>query len=269
LNHGGGIAGINTINARVLHNNVHDNGEDGISFGGEFDTNPLIEYNTISHNDFTGFGPNFGEGGGGKLSVTTGARVLDNKYLKNQFHGLWFDEGSKNAIVERNVFEGQKLAGLRVEVSDGVTVWHNRFINNSQNPDGSCNSTGEIEVAYSLNITVSNNTFTSKCAGPWMNDGASTKNGPTGVPIGQPTTAHVHFIHNKVTYTGTSAMLNPIGGLDECNETPQMGDDDNYFDYNTYSLPNLSQRNFMWNCRTLMTWAQWQKAGQDAHGSLK
>ena len=81
LNHAAGIkpANGNDNYEQILSNNVHDNGQEGISVGGG--TGTLVEYNTISNNNYLNLADGF-ESGGGKIAATTNAQVLNNTYIE-------------------------------------------------------------------------------------------------------------------------------------------------------------------------------------------
>jgi parallel beta-helix repeat protein len=65
LNHSAGIktgGGRGNNNEKILSNNVHDNGQEGIALA--WGNACLVEYNTIANNNFANTVDTFEEGGG-------------------------------------------------------------------------------------------------------------------------------------------------------------------------------------------------------------
>jgi parallel beta-helix repeat protein len=114
LNHGAGIkAGSGQPGddyERILSNNVHNNGQEGIAVGGG--TGTIVEYNTISNNDFAYV---LSEFGGGKIAATVNAQVINNIYSNNNGVGLWGDGGATGTIFSGNTVVNSQLEVLFLE----------------------------------------------------------------------------------------------------------------------------------------------------------
>jgi parallel beta-helix repeat protein len=263
LNHSGGIKPVenNDNYEKILSNNVHDNGEQGIAVRGGIDT--LIEYNTISNNNFANTYDGFEEGGG-KIGKTINTQVLNNTYINNNGVGLWGDSGATGVIFSGNTVKGSRLDGIRYEISHYGTISNNTLMNNAQyRGTGACTPGGQREIilAQSDHSTVSNNTITSHCAGIVMTSG----------PRNQAVDDVVE--DNITTYSGPAVLKSHIGGEDS-SIPPTLYDpaNHNYFDYNIYhfsSPTSLTLGNWMWDGTPvkLLTWLGWRAAGEDIHGA--
>jgi parallel beta-helix repeat protein len=256
LNHGAGVKPQyqNCNYERILNNNVHDNGQEGIAVGGGIGT--LVEYNTIAYNDYAYV---LSEAGGGKIAATTNAQVLNNIYTDNNNVGLWGDSGSTGSIFSGNTITGSQLDGIRYEISHYGTISNNTLTNNAQDPiSGICsNNAREIVLADSDNTQVSNNIITTNCAGITLTQGSRNRE------------VNDHITDNTITYLGTARLANRIGGLNQHQPysvfNPSNG---NYFDYNIYhfvpSAPSLS--NWVFD-RADLSWSAWLASGEDIHST--
>jgi len=258
LNHAAGIKPQygKENNEQILSNNVHDNGEEGISVGGG--TGTLIEYNTIANNNYANILYWF-EVGGGKISATVNAQILNNTYSNNNGTGIWSDCGATGTIISGNTVTGSLHDGIRYEISHYGTISNNTLTNNAQNAiSGVCTSNArEIVLADSDNTDVTGNTITTNCAGITLTQG------------GRNLEVNDAVIDNRITYPGLTKLRNPIGGVDPT--LPYTVFDpanQNYFDYNVYHFASsaLSLTNWVYNA-TGLSWAGWQAGGEDIHGS--
>ena len=261
LNHAAGIkpANGNDNGEQILSNNVHDNGQEGISVGGG--TGTLVEYNTISRNNYLNLADGF-ESGGGKIAATTNARVINNTYVNNNGNGLWGDDGATGTVFSGNTISGSRLSGIRYEISHYGTITNNTLTNNDQyQGSGTCNAGVEIFLASADHTSVSGNTITSNCAGVML-----TQDGRNSVVYNSVT-------HNTITYPGSVSIPYRIGAMDSMTPMTMFdANSNNYFDYNTYhfSSPNLlTAGNWTWNSRGNLSypWLGWQAAGEDANGT--
>ena len=260
LNHGGGIkAQYGHDNyEQILSNNVHDNGQQGIASGGG--TGTLIQYNTISNNGYANVLDSTEEGGG-KVSGTINVQVLNNTYSNNNGVGLWGDCGATGSIFSGNTITGNRLDGIRYEISHSGTISNNTLTNNAQyRGTGACtHGSREIVLTESDHTNVTNNTITSNCAGITMTQG--TRNLAVLNSV----------VHNSLTFPSVTLALiqNVIGGWDPPPSTMFDPANQNYFDYNTYDFGSptlLAQKNWQWGGSNV-TWSGWQAAGEDTNGT--
>jgi len=259
LNHATGIkpANGNDNYEQILSNNVHDNGQAGLSVGGG--TGDLVQYNTISRNNYLNLADGF-ESGGGKIAATTNAQVLDNTYVNNNGNGLWGDCGATGTVFSGNTISGSRLAGIRYEISHNATISNNTLTNNDQYQGrGTCNQAVEIFLAGTDHTNVSGNTITSNCAGILMTQDSRN-------PV-----IYNSVTNNTTTYPGSVGLPNRIGGMDS--QIPMTVFDPNshnFFDYNTYHFNSpLTLKQWTWNSRGNLSfsWLGWQAAGEDVNGT--
>ena len=259
LNHGGGIKpqyGQDNYE-QILSNNVHDNGQQGIASGGG--TGTLIQYNTISNNGYLNVLDSTEEGGG-KVAGTNNIRVLNNTYSNNNGVGLWGDCGATGTIFSGNTITGNRLDGIRYEISHNATISDNTLTNNAQyRGSGACDrNSREIVLSESDHTTVSGNTITSNCAGITMTQGTRNQ------------IVYSSVVNNSITYPGSTILQNYIGGWDPPPATSLFDPSNhNYFDYNTYHFSSptlLTLDNWRWSGLNL-TWSEWRAAGEDPNGT--
>jgi parallel beta-helix repeat protein len=279
LNHAAGIKAEygNDNYERILSNNVHNNGQQGIAVGNG--TGTLLEYDTISNNNFANT-IDGNEEGGGKIAATTNAQVINNTYSNNNGVGLWGDCGATGTVFSGNTITGNRLDGIRYEVSHYGTITNNTLINNVQyRGTGPCdNNSREIVLVDSDYTTVSHNTITSNCAGITLTQGHNIE------MVGDEITDN-----NLTLHIGSALIADRIGLFDNPGSTGWnifTANPPNFFDYNTYTFDNsvawqtvtqwLDQGgSFGDDCSTdpttcfgPYTWAGWQAHGQDIHGTV-
>ena len=261
LNHATGIKPANGSDnyEQIVGNNVHDNGQAGISVGGG--TGTLVQYNTISHNNYLNLADGF-ESGGGKIAATANAQVLNNTYINNNGNGLWGDCGATGTVFSGNTISGSRLSGIRYEISHNASISNNTLTNNDQyQGSGACNKGVEIFLASSDHANVFGNTITSNCAGILMTQDSRN-------PV-----VNNSVTHNSITYPGSVAIPSRIGAMDSM--TPMTVFDpgsQNVFDYNTYHFSSpavVMLANWTWNSRGNLSypWLGWQTAGEDINGT--
>jgi parallel beta-helix repeat protein len=266
LNHAAGIKPqYNKDNFETIINNyVHDNGQEGIAVGGG--TGTLVEYNTISSNDYAFV---LSESGGGKIAATTNARVMNNKYINNNSVGLWGDSGATGTVFSGNTIQGSQLDGIRYEISHSGTITNNTLIDNAQyQGTGACSTNArEIVLSESDTTNVSGNKITTNCGGIAITEGTRQLAFDDSIS------------NNSFSYSGNVTLPNRIGGFDAPPGTSYAGAiydpaNKDTFDNNAYhfvSRSMLNLNNWIWkgpNGRmSPLNWAEWKAAGLDAHGT--
>jgi parallel beta-helix repeat protein len=122
LNHGWGVkvkpAGDNV---QVLTNNLHDNGEGGMSAGAI--NGGLFDSNTIVHNNIDGVEWAM-EAGGAKFS-SNNITVSNNVVHDNFGEGLFTDEGGTYNTYTKNTVYKNESNGIRYEISRYGTISNN------------------------------------------------------------------------------------------------------------------------------------------------
>jgi parallel beta-helix repeat protein len=265
LNHAAGIKAGNgqglDNNEQILSNNVHNNGQEGIAVNSG--TGTVVEYNTVSSNNYLNLVAGV-EAGGGRICGTTGAQIINNTFSNNNGDGVWGDCGATSTTFLDNTITGNSLSGIRYELSHAGTISDNTLVNNAQSQAGSCNAKErEIFLVSSDNTSVAGNTITSNCAGIAL---AQDSRNPT---------VNNSVTYNSTTYSGSVVLPYGIGGIDLLAPTAEYHpSSQNYFDYNTYHFGSpsmLTLNNWLWGSAggspTQMNWSAWQAAGEDPNGS--
>jgi parallel beta-helix repeat protein len=150
LNHGIGVQG----GALIRDNNIHDNGQLGISIFG--DSNVVVENNTIASNNYAGFGTSW-EAGGGKFMRTTSLTVRGNYVHDNQGIGIGSDSDNIYTIYDNNRVENNLGAGITVETSYDTLIANNTIRGNGRAFTGGLTGAG-IYLNTSQNVEITNNT---------------------------------------------------------------------------------------------------------------
>ena len=264
LNHGAGV----TINFgwQILDNYIHNNGNLAIG-GGLGDTthpsNIQIQDNELSYNNYAHVKPAFG-GGGAKTTGTLDIVYRNNNSHNNEGSGFHSDVGTVNDLYDGNTSADNTDQGIEHEISYSGTFRNNLLSGNGYiYPSGSnwlygadlLSSTSQNDEAYCNTVEIS-------------------AQGGNGIDIiGQPReeegdseiSQNNYFHHNTVVFEGDSGWTGGARGSKTdicCVDFFSV----NSFDYNSYHLPALTQRAFIWS-ETPPTFAEFQAAGQDLHGS--
>jgi hypothetical protein len=111
--------------ARVLHNKLDNNFQEGYSVHGTgaLYQNNDISYNNTARSDCGNHGPCVGwEAGGGKGSFTTHVTMDGNTIIGNGCNGIWFDTDNYGTVIENNVVKQNCGAGIYEEQSFNFTI---------------------------------------------------------------------------------------------------------------------------------------------------
>ncbi|HTU75226.1 MAG TPA: right-handed parallel beta-helix repeat-containing protein [Trebonia sp.] len=125
------LGSYNTLSYDCLENN----GQYGFNaYAGEpGPTDILITHTEISHNDTYNWEAKedgCGCTGGGKFWYTKGATVTDNYIVNNLSVGIWADTNNAGFEFEGNYFAGNYSVGLQYEISYNALIERNTFIGN-------------------------------------------------------------------------------------------------------------------------------------------
>jgi len=263
FNHGDGIR-VN-FGWQILNNNIHHNGNLGIGGGvgggepggdGTADSRILIQGNEVAFNNYAHVNPKFGAGGI-KLVKTRELIVRGNNSHDNIGSGIHLDINNYNALYDGNTVADNTDQGIFHEISYSAVVRNNKLLRNgSIYPQGSywlyaanlLSSTSQGVEAYCNTIEVS-------AQGGNGADMLAQHRGDA-VP-----SSDNYFHHNTIQFDGNSGITGAARerGLEDFFRS-------NHFDYNAYYLPDLSRKAFAWGDK-MNTFAQFQAAGQEAHGS--
>ncbi len=262
LNHGEGIsAHIGADNIQVLGNNVHNNGEMGISVGGA--DGGLFDSNEIAKNNTDRVSTNF-EGGGTKF---TGSYIMisNNVAHDNYGVGLFTDTSGTYNTYDSNTSYHNYAGGIRYEISRYGTITNNTVYGNYGKNPGIV-YTGSDHGRISGNTVIDNGYGTIEV---WNTLGTVR----SIYPVYQVTDTQVT---NNTIYIPTTAHEGVAVGFQDFGTPLQprvFSDPTNFFDYNIYQFQSLGRPIWHWgetsNVYAAISWATWRADGQDPNGTLR
>jgi hypothetical protein len=265
LNHGDGI-NVN-FGWQILSNYIHHNGVLGIN-GGLGDTtqqsNLLIQGNELAFNNYAHVKTAFGAGGA-DTARTLGAVYRGNYSHDNEGSGFHSDIGTIDDLYDNNISEHNTDQGIEHEISYHGTIRNNHLLSN-----GYIHPTW-THWLYGANLL----SATSQDDEAYCNVVEVAAQGGNGIDIigqkhsaapgGSTISQNNYFHHNTVVFRGASGVTGAAPGskTDACCINFYNV---NRLDYNTYHLPSLSQKAFVW-ANNRDSFAQLQAAGLEVHGS--
>jgi hypothetical protein len=264
---------------QVLNNYSHDNGDFGMAMGvgggnpdgtGTLASNILIQGNEISHNDYARVMPAFGAGGI-KGARTRGLIFRGNYVHDNHGPGLWTDISNYDGLYDNNTIADNDDSGAFHEISYGATVMrNNKLLRNAYNvpANGSGGFRTNLFSSTSQGVEAYCNTIeVSATGGNAMVILASDRGSDASPPSTKYISSGNYFHHNTVSWDG-SGNLGAVGGVNyDTTGQPNFYTVNPGFDYNEYHLPSLSNSTFQWAGNSAKTFAQFQAAGMDTHGT--
>jgi parallel beta-helix repeat protein len=280
LNHGMGIRVA--LGMQILNNYIHNNGQLGI--GGGLATNSttrstpsgiVIAGNVITYNNYAHFLPQFGSGGI-KICATKGVVIRSNTITNNDGAGIHFDMSDESPLIDGNtVTDNTGGGGVEYEVSlSSATVRNNISVRNgaelptesgsnanvasyaSTGVEAYCNVLGMPNVAHAQGFLL-----------------IGSNRGYNPYPPGQYLTATGNtFHHNTIIWDPSATAIVGYQQADAANQ-PNFFADNTPPDFNMYHIPNLSTANFIYDNNNSQknsrkTFAQYQAAGADVHGTV-
>lgn len=254
FNHGEGVHVGNQ--GKVVHNNLHDNGQFGIAGSGK---NILIDDNEIAHNNYAGFNYSWGAGGS-KFVFTEGLVVRNNKVHDNEGPGLWTDIENANVLYENNSTSHNKVAGIFHEISYDAVIRSNTVEDDGFNPKGSGPWWGAgIVVSASSHVEVYDNHVINCMNGIVIlqDERGSSKFRGTKYLV------HDLYVHdNEITQSqGVAAafVAKPSFG------SAPFSASNNRFEHNTYRLSDPKCKCYNWAGKNLSK-DEWRGQGLDREG---
>jgi hypothetical protein len=283
LNHGDGINGA--FGMQILNSLITLNGQEGIG-GGMPATAAItpsrfvVQGNTITFNNYAHVDPGFGAGGF-KVGNTAGAVVRGNTISNNLGNGLHFDVDSISPLIDGNTvtnnFDSAATSsgdGIRFEIGNvGATVRNNVIRFNGASGTGASSQMSSASSAgaqmYCNVVEMSNSAHENGFVVAAGNRGNNTTQpflNQKIVSIGN----YVH--HNTVIWdNGSSATVGYT--LNDAVNQPNFFADNTPPDYNTYHISDTTLTRFIYDndntgSNTHKTFAQFQAAGADVHGTI-
>jgi parallel beta-helix repeat protein len=140
-----GISGIGS-GVEIARNTATNNGQLGIH-AHHLDAGRIVQ-NVASRNNTERFSPE-AAAGGIKITATRGVTVDGNRVEMNAAKGIWLDVSTKDAVLVRNLVQGNSGPGLMAEVSARLLIAGNVAIENDRG----------IYVLESNDVRIWNNTL--------------------------------------------------------------------------------------------------------------
>ncbi len=214
----------------VVASTVEDNGRLGIGGGGR---GVVVADDTVTGNG-VGAGRKGFEAGGIK-TVGDGVTIAGDTVSRNGGTGIWTDGDAEGVVVRDDTVTGN-LTGIHIEISSAVSVTGDTVTGNAK---------VGILVTGSSRVTVTGDTVADDGGGILLG-GVDRGRGRHGARV----LDQVTVTRNRVTDAGTTGLHQalPAGRLVS-------------FDRDTYR-----DERFVWQGRPV-TFAQWQAAGQERHGT--
>ncbi|MDX2149519.1 MAG: right-handed parallel beta-helix repeat-containing protein [Bryobacteraceae bacterium] len=232
-NHGLGIK-VGT-RGKMLNNFVHHNGQMGINIGnGE---NQLVEGNELSYNNWAGYHMGW-EAGGSKFSYTKNLVVRGNYAHHNNGGGLWTDIDNIDTLYENNRITDNAGTGLSHEISYDCIIRNNVIERNGVGAPWLWGA--QIQIQNSQGCEVYNNTVRTDARGG--NGLALIQQNRGYGGYGPYLTMNNYVHHNTVIHDGNSAGNGAVADF----QNGSFFNQNNRFDYNTYRVKSLSNRNWAW-----------------------
>jgi parallel beta-helix repeat protein len=252
LNHGIGVQG----GAIIRNNNVHDNGELGLSIYGE--DHVLVQGNTLAYNNYAGYGTSW-EAGGGKFMRTSHLTVRGNYVHENRGVGIGSDSDNIFTVYEGNRIEKNSGTGLVVETSFKTLITDNVIRGNGFAFTGGLTGAG-IYLNTSQNVEIVNNTVFKNQQGIGI---FSAKRGSG--PHGHYVTKNDYVHDNAITLMAKSAT-----GITSDIQA-DFKSNNNRFQDNHYTLCGLAYF-AVWNGKNGYRYADakaWVASGFDTRSTFK
>ena len=252
--------GIHASSNQTISNNyIHHNVQIGLD-GGPL-SNVIIENNDLSFNNTGHFDPNWDAGGSKIIGGQAGSYFVTwrNNHLHDNYgQAIWSDTNVHNALYEGNLIENNWGAGLFHEISWAATVRGNLLRNNMQaelNLGLSCAHGAQIAANNSQDMVITGNTVEAY--------------GTNAICLQSTTRTSTQSVFPQslanISVTNNVVKLRGVVTIGWVGDVPAHGIS---FSGNTYYVDVLSNRYWMPNQRSNMTWQEWQAAGQDTTGTL-
>jgi parallel beta-helix repeat protein len=281
LNHGMGVR--LGYRFHVLNNYIHDNGETGIGGGIGWRAAPstqstnagiVIQGNTINHNDYAHFDPQFGSGGI-KIGSTTGIVVRGNTIQNNEGSGIHFDDDSGNVLVDDNtITDNSDADGLQQEIGVGTSIFRNNVVLRNGAQVNGQNWSFQIAMRVSPGVETYCNVLEVP-SGRGVNGwgiGATNRRSSSYPPYQYRTSFGNYFHHNTLIWDAGATGDSGFSFNDPENQ-PNFFAKNRPPDYNTYHLPNISAAQFVYDNDTSRsnkrkTFRNHQASGADVHSTV-
>jgi parallel beta-helix repeat protein len=255
--------GVNGSNARVSNVYTHHNGRYGLVVtepcaGCSGPVGVIIQGSEIAFNNTRRLPTDYDAGGTKFSGGTVGMIVRGNRVHDNYGSGLWWDGYNRNARVYGNVIYDNRNWGIMYELSLGGTKIHDNTLTGNGIGDSTADWSNNVQLLVSCSdgsaggIEIYRNRISGSAYPLALLNNGSHPLGTTGVDV-----------HDNVMMLRSSTAR--VGAIASDGMTELFGAAaNNRFDHNTYRVPDRGAY-WAWDGQ-MLTWSQWQAAGNDAHG---
>ena len=243
----GNRTGVSVANNSVVrHNAIHHNSSGG--YTGFRAVNTLFENNEIAYN-----------GAEQKMLYTVDVTFRNNYVHHNVSDGIWFDTDNRNTVIEGNRVEDQGRNGIFYEISDTALIRNNTVLRSGE---------AGIFISTAKNVEIRDNTLQDNFRGIWYFLNCDAIGDGIVVYDLANNNAHDNIIRVGTT---SGAFANGFGYLAICTSTqaaPYVNGSKNLkFTNNTYYVPSLATKYWVWGLNGLRFWSEWQALGHDTTGA--
>lgn len=253
-NHG---QALNFTNGTIVVGNLIDkNGQMGYSGDG---ANWILDGNEIRDSGYSGV-DYLWEGGGGKITTTTGGVIRNNCVHGNVGAGIWGDEDADGVTVDRNKVFDNTETGIMHEISEGTTISNNVVFNNGIAMQGGYWNP-QILISSASGADVFGNT---------VDMPATYGNGIT--IVNQDRAPHTPAINNDV-HNNVVTNRSANDGMSGATNDGLVGDDtavygQNSFHDNVYHVTDTAGEYWTWDGIDFRNFASMQSAGRETGSTI-
>ena len=265
LNHGAAVRMASY--EKILKNNIHHNGQLGLSvIGLSSGANILVQDNIIAYNNTRGFDWTW-SAGGTHLAETTNLVVQGNYVHDNRGPGIWVDFENYNWLIQGNRTANNFTAGIFDELSYDGIVRYNVVQNDASFPGhAGLWWTAGIRVHASPNAQIYGNSVIN-CGDGIGAVSNARGSGNRGAFLVQNLSVHDNVIVQSAGSAAGAVADSTTNGGYYLNVYSTSWN--NHWQSNTYKLPN-SVNLYIWKGGSGyagMDATQWQSFGQDTAGT--
>jgi parallel beta-helix repeat protein len=243
----------------------------GAQIGVAVPNNSLVKNNKIHHNTIGGYngwkvvntvfdGNEIAYNGPTQKVIGTDRVTFRNNFVHHNVNdGIFYDSDNTNALIEGNRVEDNGRAGIFYEVSSAAVIRNNTV---SRQGD-----TG-IFISTAKNVEIYGNTLQDNFRSiQYFLNCDAVGGGTLGFDLSSNST------HDNTIRVGNTsgAFANGFGYLSSCTSTqvaPYLNGSKNLtFTRNTYVVPSMTTKYWLWGLGSLKFWNEWQALGQDTTGT--
>jgi hypothetical protein len=281
LCHGDGIA--IAFGMQALNNVTTTNGNLGIGGGTAPGTaitpsGVLVQGNTVSSNNYAHVSPGFGAGGI-KFGNTAYATIRGNTVTNNIGNGgPYFDVNSIGNLVDGNTVTGNNDSVANVggnlvgEIGELGGTFRNNYVQNISPTSGAYASSTSAGLQAYCNV-LENTSATSSGGYTWKVLAGVRGNNTVQPNLGSLIVSTGNYVHHNTIIVDPSGVGQTGFIQNDTTNQPNFFANNTAPDFNTYHVPSTSALWFQYDnnntgSNTLKTFANYQAAGADVHGTI-